>query len=69
MIVPFAIADDQFLDDVRVLGNVLHRLRLPRRVEEAAQLLDAGQTIEGYDQLEHATQWVLEYQSRASATT
>ena len=36
MVVPFAMADDQFVDDVRVLGNVLHRLRVPRRVAEAA---------------------------------
>lgn len=32
MIVPFATADDQFIDDVSVMGNVLHRLRVPRRV-------------------------------------
>ena len=61
MIVPFAKDDDQFLDDVRVMGNVLHRLRVPRRVSEAANLVAAGETIEGYDQLALATQWVEKY--------
>ena len=65
MIVPFAVGDRQFLDCVRVMGNVLHRLRVPRRVEEAAQLVQAGKTIEGYDQLGIATQWVEEYRGRA----
>ena len=32
MVVPFATADNRFVDDVRVMGNVLHRLRVPRRV-------------------------------------
>ena len=45
MIVPFATEDNQFLDDVRTLGNVLHRLRVPRRAEEAGQLVEAGITI------------------------
>lgn len=67
MIVPFATADDQFLDDVRVMGNVLHRLRVPRRVAEAAELLEAGATIEGYDRLAEAAQWVADYQGRARA--
>ena len=65
MIVPFAAADDQFLDDVRRMGNVLHRLRVPRRVAEAAQLVEAGETIEGYDRLAEAAQWVADYQGRA----
>ena len=64
MIVPFAKDDDQFLDDVRVMGNVLHRLRVPRRVSEAANLVSAGETIEGYDQLALAAQWVEEYRDR-----
>lgn len=64
MIVPFARGDNQFLDDVRVMGNVLHRLRVPRRVSEAANLLAAGETIEGYDQLALAARWVEEYRDR-----
>ena len=67
MIMPFAIADDQFLDDVRTLGNVLHRLRVPRRVAEAAQLVEAGEMIEGYDRLDEAARWVADYQRRARA--
>ena len=67
MIVPFAVADDQFLDDVRVVGNVLHRLRVPRRVAEAAELVEAGETIEGYDRLAEAARWVADYQGRARA--
>ena len=67
MIVPFATADDQFVDDVRVMGNVLHRLRVPRRVAEAAQLVEAGETVEGYDRLTEAVQWVADYRGRARA--
>ena len=65
MIVPFAVADNQFLDDVRAMGNVLHRLRVPRRVAEAAELVEAGVTIEGYDRLAEAVRWVVDYQGRA----
>ena len=65
MIMPFATSDDQFLDDVRVMGNVLHRLRVPRRVAEADQLVEAGVRIEGYDRLAEAAQWVANYRVRA----
>ena len=67
MVVPFATADNQFMDDVRVMGNVLHRLRVPRRVAEAARLVNAGVTIEGYDRLAEAARWVADYRSRAGA--
>ena len=67
MIMPFARANCQFVDDVRTMGNVLHRLRVPRRVEEAKRLVQAGATIEGYDRLEQAVQWIAEYQSRGGA--
>ena len=65
MIVPFARDQDSFVDDVRVMGNVLHRLRVPRRVEEAEELMGANVTVEGYDRLAEAAQWVVDY--RASA--
>lgn len=72
MIVPFARPDDKFVDDVRTMGNVLHRLRMPLRVAEAGQLLakEENITIEGYDQLSEATRWVIDYreQARTSAT-
>ena len=67
MIMPFATLDDQFVDDVRALGNVLHRLRVPRRVAEADQLVEAGVMIEGYDRLAEAAQWVTNYRGRAGA--
>ena len=61
------MTDEQFIDDVRVMGNVLHRLRMPRRVAEAEQLVEAGETIEGYDRLEEAVHWVSDYRGRARA--
>ena len=67
MVVPFATADDRFVDDVRVMGNVLHRLRVPRRVDEAARLVSKGVTIEGYDRLAEVARWVAEYRNRAGA--
>ena len=67
MIVPFATADDRFVDDVRVMGNVLHRLRVPRRVAEAGRLVEAGMTIEGYDRLVEVARWVADYRNRAGA--
>ena len=67
MIVPFATADSQFVDDVRLMGNVLHRLRVPRRVAEAARLVEAGVAIEGYDRLAEVTRWVADYRNRAGA--
>ena len=66
MIVPFARSDEELIDDVRVMGNMLHRLRVPRKVEEAEQLLGAGLTIEAYDRLEEAVRWVGDYRSQAA---
>ncbi len=67
MIIPFARAEDQFFDDVRVMGNVLHRLRVARRVGEADRLVDDGVEIEGYDRLPEVARWVREYRSRERA--
>ena len=69
MIVPFATADKQFVDDVRTLGNILHRLRVPRRVAEAGRLVEDDVTIEGYDRLPEAVRWVTDYRSRMRAAT
>ena len=66
-VVPFARPDDKFRDDVLVLGNVLHRLRVPRRVAEAANLAQNGVEIEALDQLEVATQWIESYVTRMRA--
>ena len=66
-VIPFARPDDKFRDDVLVLGNVLHRLRVPRRVTEAADLARNGVMIEAIDQLEAATEWLKLYVERARA--
>ena len=66
-VIPFARPDDKFRDDVLVLGNVLHRLRVPRRVTEAAGLARNGVMIEAIDQLEAATEWLRLYVERARA--
>lgn len=67
MIVPFARADKQFVDDVRVMGNVLHRLRVPQRVAEAESLVQAGVSVEAYDRLSDVAAWVNHYRDRARA--
>ena len=60
-VVPFARPDDKFRDDVLVLGNVLHRIRVPRRVSEAETLKTQGLAIEGFDRLQAAADWVASY--------
>ena len=65
MIVPFAIKRSQFLDDVRVMGNVLHRLRVPIRVSEAECLVKDGMMIEGYELLKEFLEWLEHYRSRS----
>lgn len=67
MIVPFSVTDDHFFDDVRTMGNVLHRLRLPVRVAEAERLVADGRTIEGYDLLPDAARWVARFRQRRDA--
>ena len=42
MIIPFTRSNDEFIDDVLSMGNVLHRLRVPRRVDEARLLVKKG---------------------------
>ena len=60
-VIPFARPDEKFRDDVLVLGNVMHRLRLPRRVSEAAHLVQDGASIEAYDKLDSAVDWIKSY--------
>ena len=64
MVVPFAIDRKRFVHDVRSLGNILHRLRVPQRVEEAAGLVERGVEIEGYQRLKDAREWVHSYRAR-----
>ena len=64
-VIPFARADDKFRDDVLVLGNVMHRLRVPRRVSEARDLERTGVLIEAFDELNNASSWMSSYMNRA----
>ena len=64
-VVPFARPDDKFRDDVLVLGNVLHRLRVPRRVSEAGRLVRDGVRIEAFDRLDEAARWMGAFLERA----
>lgn len=66
-IIPFTRPDDEFFDDCRILGNILHRLRVPYRVAEAESLHDRGVAIEAFDQLTVAVGWVKAYATRAEA--
>lgn len=64
-VIPFARPDDEFRDDVLVLGNVLHRLRVPRRVSEAVDLAGSGVPIEAFDRLDEAAAWIASWVERA----
>ena len=64
-VVPFARPDEIFRDDVLVLGNVLHRIRVPKRVLEAEALRAQGFAIEAFDQLQAAADWIASYVKNA----
>lgn len=64
MIVPFVISKERFTGHVSACGNVLHRMRVPRRVEEARQLVEEGRIVEGYEGLQEAVDWVRRYRER-----
>ena len=66
-VIPFARPDLGFRDDVSTVGNLLHRLRVPRRVAEAAGLVRNGVAIEAFDQLGKAQEWIRSYIDRAKA--
>ena len=63
-VIPFARPDEEFRDDVLMLGNVLHRLRVPFRVSEATDLVSNGVAVEAFDLLDHASEWVQSYVER-----
>ena len=63
-IIPFARPDDEFPDDVIMLGNLLHRLRVPHRVDEAKILVERGVNVEAYDLLGNAVDLVVKYSNR-----
>ena len=60
-VIPFARPDEFFHDDVLVVGNVLHRIRVPRRVEEATTLVKNDVAIEAFDELNNAAIWMQSY--------
>ena len=63
-VIPFARRDCEFRDDVVVLGNVLHRLRVPIRVREAVKLRQQGIAIEGFERVEGIAEQVMIYIQR-----
>lgn len=66
-IVPFARPKKNFPDDCRVLGNVIHRLRLPSLVVKAHELRnEKNLSIEAFEELGSAVDWVRDYADRAS---
>lgn len=66
-VIPFTQTEDKFRADVMVLGNVLHRLRVPTRVSEAAGLVRRGVKVETFELLGSATEWVQSYLKRKRA--
>ena len=64
-VVPFARPDEQFRDDVLILGNVMHRIRVPHRIAEATELACQGVAIEAFDRLQGAVEWIQGYLDRA----
>ena len=62
-VIPFARKKEDFQDDVLVVGNLLHRTRVPRRVSEAIQLSRDGVAIEAIERLENALAWVTDYRT------
>ncbi len=64
VIVPFTVGHEKFTDRVGTMGNVLHRLRVPRRVAEAEKLAGADVPIEAYDRLPDVGSWVTGYRDR-----
>ena len=60
-VIPFARPDKKFRDDVSILGNVLHRIRIPSRVMKAEKLVQCSVEIEGFKKLEEASDWVKNY--------
>ena len=67
-VIPFARPDEKFRDDVLVLGNVLHRLRVPFRVRESGSLVPNGIGVEAFNLLSGASEWVHCYVERARAS-
>lgn len=67
-VIPFSRPTEGFRDDVLVLGNVLHRLRVPSRVREAGNLARKGIAIEAFELLGDASKWIHSYVQRVRAS-
>ncbi|WP_423927971.1 hypothetical protein [Candidatus Palauibacter sp.] len=67
-VIPFALADEGFRDDVLVVGNLLHRLRVPRRVAEAEKLVELGRIdVEAFGKLDETRTWIQTFIEEARA--
>ncbi|MYA34835.1 MAG: hypothetical protein F4164_03095 [Gemmatimonadales bacterium] len=67
-VIPFALADEGVRDDVLVVGNLLHRLRVPRRVADASTLVsDERISVEAFEELNETTIWMRTYIAEARA--
>jgi hypothetical protein len=65
-VIPFSRSADEFRDDCLVLGNVLHRDRMPLRVDEAQALVPLGVQIEAFSELPAMLEWMVGYRGRGS---
>ena len=63
-VIPFARPDETFRDDINLFGHLLHRLRVPPRVNEAAILVESGVTIEAFGLWTDASEWVKSFLER-----
>ena len=66
-VIPF-VPGEKVRDDVIALGNILHRLRVPRRVSEAVDLDARGVQIEGFSLLQEAADSLMSYVEKVRAT-
>ena len=66
-IIPFARPDKSFRNDVLTHGNILHRTRLPLRVEEAKGMCSEDYTIEALEELTMVESWINQYFARIKA--
>ena len=63
-VIPFTCRDEEMEDHVLNLGNVLHRLRVPHRVDEAQALVDRNVMIEAYDRLGDAVELIRSFRTK-----
>ena len=64
-IIPFLPSEKFFPDNVALLGNILHRLRVPYRVQEATSLVQQGLSVEAFDKVAEVAAWIQAFRLRA----